>query len=250
MTEQVPPHLHERALAAAVETTLAEVNTTPSRAPMVLNWVRGIATALMIGGSLVAPVKTPLRIWIFGGIFFAAMSGASAATKRRAGRHGARWIAGFVAAVMLVGLIATTSGLLSFPWVLGALGPGALLGWWSAHMQVVGESLTWTPGSDDLRYRDAGGTLDEAGGVAMIVSPIESDGEAIAAAAECVAQLGELRDVLAWLAFETGTSGRIAVDDLSDHQRRVLALAVRAHAATHGPTLPTPPAPSPPTLPA
>lgn len=250
MTSPLQPRPHDQALATAVEATLAEASAAPSRAPKVLAWTRGIATVLMVGGSLIAPVKTPIGIWIFGGILIAALFAASGITKWRAGQQVSGWVVGGAAAVLVAGLSAAAFGLLSIPWAAGALAIGSALGWWGGQMQVVGESLVWTPGADDLRYQDAGGIADHAEFVAVIVSPLEPPPEAIADAAKEVAHLGKLRDVLAWLAFETGTSGRIAVDDLSDHQRLVLALALRAHAATHGPTLPTPPAPSSPTLPA
>ncbi len=250
MTSPLQPRSHDTALASAVEATSAEASAAPSRAPKVLAWIRGIATVLMIGGGLVAPVKAPIGIWIFGGILIAALFAMSGITKRRAGQHVSRWVIGGAATALVAGLTAAAFGLLSIPWAAGALAVGALLGWWGARLEIVGESLTWTPGSDDLRYQDAGGIVDYAEFVAIIVDPLDPTPGAIADAAARLAQLGELRDVLAWLAFETGTSGRIAVDDLSDHQRLVLALALRAHAAKHGPTLPTPPAPSSTTLPA
>ena len=250
MTFPLRPDQHDPALATAVEATLAEASAAPSRAPRVLAWVRGIATVLMIGGSLLAPTKTPVAPWIFAGICISAGFAASEATKRRATQQGAGWIVALGTFGACAGLTAAAFGLLSIPWAAGALAIGSALGWWGGQMQVVGESLVWTPGADDLRYQDAGGIADHAEFVAVIVSPLEPPPEAIADAAKEVAHLGKLRDVLAWLAFETGTSGRIAVDDLSDNQRLVLALALRAHAAAHGPTLPTPPAPSSPTLPA
>lgn len=250
MTSPLQPRPPDQALATAVAATIAEASAPPSRAPTVLAWVRGIAMVLMLGSSLIAPTKTPVGIWIFAGIGISAMYVASAITKRRASRQGARWIVALGTFGACAGLTAAAFGLLSIPWAAGALAIGSALGWWGGQMQVVGESLVWTPGADDLRYQDAGGIADHAEFVAVIVSPLEPPPEAIADAAKEVAHLGKLRDVLAWLAFETGTSGRIAVDDLSDHQRLVLALALRAHAAAHGPTLPTPPAPSSPTLPA
>lgn len=250
MTSPLQPSPHDQALATAIEATIAEASAPPSRAPTVLAWIRGIATVLMIGGSLLAPAQPPIGVWIFGGILMAALFAVSGITKRRAGKQASGWVVGGAAAVLVAGLSAAALGLLSIPWAAGALALGSLLGWWGAHMEAVGESLLWTPGADDLRYQDAGGTLDHAEFLAVIVSPLEPTPAAIADAAKQVAQLGELRDVLAWLSIETGTAGRMAVDDLSDQQRLVLALALRAHAAKHGPTLPTPRAPSLPTLPA
>lgn len=237
---------HEPALAQAVEATVAQTQPTPSRRPELREWIRGIAAVIMIVGSVTTTAGTPVGVWLFVLLLGAALFAVGEAAKPRT----SRWILGSAITVLLAGLIATGVGLLSIPWAAGALATGSLLGWWGARLETVGESLTWTPGGDDLRYRDAGGTLDEAEGVAIIVSPVESDAGEVGAAAAQVAELGELRDVLAWLAFETGTSGRIAVDDLSDHQRLVLALAVRAYATHRGPTLPTPPAPSSTTLPA
>lgn len=250
MTDHLERHSQDPALAAAVETTLAETQAKPSRMPSLRTWLRGIGAVWILVATVNGTARTSAGFYVGFALFGAAMLGLAGVMKLRAGEKGPGWRIGIATTGVLAGMIATGVGLLSVPWATGALAVGALLGWWGTRLETVGESLTWTPGGDDLRYRDAGGTLDEAEGVAIIVSPMESDAEAVGAAAARVAELGELRDVLAWLAFETGTSGRIAVDDLSDHQRLVLALALRAHAAKHGPTLPTPPAPSSTTLPA
>ena len=250
MTDPLERHSQDPALATAVETTLAETQAKPSRMPSLRTWLRGIGAVWILVATVNGTARMSAGFYVGFALFGAAMLGLAGVMKLRAGGKGAGWRLGIAAAGGLAGLIGTGVGLLSVPWAAGALAVGSLLGWWGARLEIVGESLAWTLGSDDLRYRDAGGIIDHAEFVATIVGPLDPTPGAIADAAGRVAQLGELRDVLAWLAFETGTSGRIAVDDLSEHQRLVLALALRAHAAMHGPTLPTPPAPSSPTLPA
>ncbi len=250
MTSPLQPRPHDPALATAVDATLAETQAKHARMPSLRAWLRGLAAVATLVLSLNGTLRTPVGVYVGLALCGAAMLGLGGVMKLRAAEKGAGWRIGIAAAGGLAGLIATGVGLLSVPWATGALAVGALLGWWGARLETVGESLTWTPGGGDLRYRDAGGIIDHAEFVAIIVDPLDPTPGAIADAAARLAQLGELRDVLAWLAFETGTSGRIAVDDLSDHQRLVLALALRAHGAKHGPTLPLPPAPSSTTLPA
>ncbi|MBK6495326.1 MAG: hypothetical protein IPG05_09510 [Gemmatimonadetes bacterium] len=164
MTSPLQPRSHDPALATAVETTLAETQAKPSRMPSLRTWLRGIGAVWILVATVNGTARTSAGFYVGFALFGAAMLGLAGVMKLRAGEKGPGWRIGIATTGVLAGMIATGVGLLSVPWATGALAVGALLGWWGTRLETVGESLTWTPGGDDLRYRDAGGIIDQAEG--------------------------------------------------------------------------------------
>ncbi|MBK9547561.1 MAG: hypothetical protein IPO52_00270 [Gemmatimonadetes bacterium] len=141
VTSPLQPRSHDPALATAVETTLAETQAKPSRMPSLRTWLRGIGAVWILVATVNGTARTSAGFYVGFALFGAAMLGLAGVMKLRAGEKGPGWRIGIATTGVLAGLIATGVGLLSVPWATGALAVGALLGWWGARLETVGESL-------------------------------------------------------------------------------------------------------------
>ena len=243
--------IDEAALAAAVTALKADLQDDSGA-----KTVRRLRTVLWVGGALSLfasfGTQTPLPwgLWAFVLTIGAVQSLVLELMKRYARRGGSRAILAGSVGALAVCVIAVGYAILTVPWAVGAVGIGCLWGWWTNRLETHPGELLWTPGGEDLRFHDAGGTIDDSDTLAVIIAPYAGRREAIDAAAEVFRGLGDLAAVLAWLPSSHPTPGRVVLNKLSDDERNLLALAIRVRAANRELTPPTPPAPLPPAPPA
>jgi hypothetical protein len=255
MNDQTPVTKHvidEDALAAAVGALNADLRDAASGGKTVrrLRTVIGIGGALSLFASLGTQTRLPLGFWAF----MLTLGGTGALVveilKRRTQRGGSLPTLAVSIGALAVSSIALRYAPLIVPWAVGGVVIGALGGWWINRLKTHPEVLVWTPGGDDLRFQDAGGSSDVPEFLAVIIAPYAGRREAIDAAANVFRGLGNLAAVLAWLPTSRETPGRAVLEQLSDDERRLLAIAIRMHAAGRELTPPAPHAPLPPAPPA
>jgi|CXWL01.1.fsa_nt_gi hypothetical protein len=174
----------------------------------------------------------------------------------------------------LLGTVLAANGFLSPSWILACVIAALVFGIAFRFEKEPPDAIVWTPGLDDLGYKERWGAPVSMRELPFLLDPPDVTATEAADAGRKAETLGSLRAVLAKVCEERGQpEGRLVIARLSREHLLLLAMAARishvepqpeirsgvadAEAIAEGAesldretTLPTPRAPSPPTLPA
>ncbi|MBL0179061.1 MAG: hypothetical protein IPP98_08045 [Gemmatimonadetes bacterium] len=257
----------ERA-AASLAIALAKREMTSSA-------VTGISVTLVVFGSLqvwsqILVLRALGLEYVTGICLFMGISGLFLPFKARK-----RWADRYLPLPMaLLGLLLAANGFLTTSWILACVLAAVVFGIAFRFEKKSPNALVWTPGLDDLGLKERWGAPVAVREIPFLLDPPDVSSTEATEASLRAETLGSLRAALAQVCEELGQpEGRLVIADLSREHLLLLAMAARisqvepqaairsgvadakaiaeeAESLDHAPTLPTPRAPSSPTLPA